>query len=415
MTSRERILASINHREPDKIPVDMGSTPSSGISAIAYNNLTKYLGLKDSQTLIYDVVQELAQPEDSIIDRFGIDVIDVGREFNTEASDWYNMTLSDNSKARYPQWFKPQKDDKGNLLVYNEKNELIAKKPVGATFFDQTLFPYLDGYPDNYGDLPAAMNKVLWQALAHSPWDNAGDENFWDKLREKAIYLRQNTDKAVMMVAGCNLFEWGTFLRRMDNFLMDLFIDPDNVKKMLDALLELHLAGLEKICRTVGDVVDVVRLGDDLGTDNGPFMPREMYQEIFKPRHKQIIQYIKEHSNMKILLHSCGGIFPLIPDLIDIGLDIINPVQTNAHEMEPARLKQEYGKDITFWGGGIDTRTVLNNATPGKVKEQVTERLEIFSKGGGFVFNTVHNILPDVPPENIVAMFDAIKEFNSNR
>lgn len=413
MNSREYVLQAINHKQPDKVPVDLGATPSSGISAIAYNNFTKHIGLKNSRTHIYDVVQELAQPEDEVIEILGIDILDIGREFNKNESDWYDITLSDGSCAKYPVWFKPEKDEKGNLLVYNQKRELIAKKPQGATFFDQTLFPYIDGYPDDYSKLPDAMNKVLWQALAHSPWDNAAQDGFWEKLREKALHLRNTTDKALMVVAGCNLFEWGTFLRRMDNFLMDLFMDPDNIKKMLDALLELHLASLEKICQAVGDVVDIIRIGDDLGTDNGPFMPTEVYQDIFKPRHKQIIEYIKTNSNMNVLLHSCGGIFPLIADLIDIGLDIINPVQTNAYQMDPIMLKQEYGKDITFWGGGIDTRTVLNNGTPEEVKAQVRERLEIFSKGGGFIFNTVHNILPDVPPENIIAMFEAIDEFNA--
>ncbi len=256
------------------------------------------------------------------------------------------------------------------------------------------------------------MNKVLWQAMAHSPWDKAGNPGFWDQLRKNVLHLRETTDKALVITAGCNLFEWGTFLRRMDNFLMDLFIDQENIEKLLDALMEIHLATLEKVCATVGDVVDVIRLGDDLGMDSGPFMPQDIYQQLFKPRHKKLISYIKDNSNMATLLHSCGGIFPILADLIDAGLDIINPVQTNAYQMDPVNLKKEYGNDITFWGGGIDTRSVLNNGTTDEVRKQVLERMEIFSKGGGFVFNTVHNILPDVPPENIIAMTDAVKEFN---
>jgi len=216
-----------------------------------------------------------------------------------------------------------------------------------------------------------------------------------------------------MIACGCNLFEWGTFVRRMDNFLMDLFIDEANVEKLLDALMESHMAGLEKVCNAIGDVCDILRFGDDLGIDTGPFMPPELYRKLFKPRHTQLCSYVHENSNMKTFLHSCGSIYQLMPDLIEAGYDVINPVQTNCVDMEPDRLKQEFGKDICFWGGGCDTRSVLNRATPEEVKKHALERLEILSPGGGFVFNTVHNILPEVPPENIVAMFEAIEEFNA--
>lgn len=257
------------------------------------------------------------------------------------------------------------------------------------------------------------MNKILWQALAHSPWDHAAEPDFWLKLRERALRLRQSTDKALMMMAGCNLFEWGTFLRRMDNFLMDLHLERNNVEKLLDALLESHLAGLEKICHAVGDVVDVIRLGDDLGANNGPLMSPEIYRQVFKPRHKILTQYVKDHSQARVFLHSCGSIYRLLPDLIEAGFDVINPVQTNTADMDPARLKKEFGQDIVFWGAGADTRFVLNRASTAEVKKHVWERLEMLAPGGGFVFNTVHNILPDVPPQNIVAMFEAIKEFNT--
>lgn len=410
MTSRETILSAINHTETKKVPIDLGSTPSSGISAIAYNNLTKHLNIENSRTRIYDVVQELAQPENVILDRFKIDVMDIGRSFNDKDSDWYPISLSDGSSAYYPNWFRPEKNPDGSLTAY-AKGIPLAKKPVGATFFDQIIFPYLDGYPDDYRKLPEAMEKVLWQSFAHSPWDHAEEEDFWDQLRNKCIAMRESSDKALMIVAGCNLFEWGTFLRRMDNFLMDIYLDPEAVEKLLDALLEQHLNSLEKICKAVGDVVDIIRFGDDLGMDNGPFMDPEIYRSLFKPRHKQLCDYVKSNSNMHTFLHSCGSIYKLLPDLIEAGYDIINPVQTNSADMDPAKLKKEFGRDITFWGGGIDTRHVLNNLSPEKVKDQVKRRLDIFMPGGGFVFNTVHNILPDVPPENVVAMFEAVGEF----
>ena len=214
-----------------------------------------------------------------------------------------------------------------------------------------------------------------------------------------------------MVVVGCNLFEWGTFLRRMDNFLMDLLAEPENVERLLDALMEVHLATLDKVCRAVGDVVDVCRFGDDLGTDTGPFMAPATYRELFKPRHTQLCDYVHKNSQMKTFLHSCGSIYSLLPDLIECGFDVINPVQTACYQMEPERLKAEFGKDITFWGGGADTRKTLNHGTPQAVKDDVRRRMDILAPGGGFVFNTIHNILADVPPENVVAMFEAVAEF----
>ena len=411
MTARERILAAIQHREPDRAPVDLGSTPSSGISVIAYNNLKKYLGLTTGATRIYDVVQQLAQPEDMILDRFQIDVVDLGRTFNTHPADWYDVTVADGSTAQYPRWFHPQAQSDGSWHVYQQDGTFIAKMPEGGTFFDETCFPYLDGYPADYRNLPDAMGKVLWAALAHSPWDHAGDPDFWTTLRANALQLKAQTDRALMIVCGCNLFEWGTFLRRIDNFLMDLAANQAEVERLLDALLELHLATLAKVCAAVGDVADILRFGDDLGMDRGPFMRPDTYRKLFKPRHRMLCDYVKKHSQMHTFLHSCGSIYKLLPDLIDAGFDIINPVQTNTKDMEPERLKREFGNDLTFWGGGVDTRTVLNHGTPAEVKAQVKRRLEIFAPGGGFVFNPVHNILPDVPPANIVAMFDALNEF----
>ena len=415
MTSRERVLAAIAHRQPDKIPVDLGATPSSGISAIAYSNLLKHMGRTDLPVWIYDVVQQLGQPDLSVLDHFGVDVLDIGRTFNDLPSDWKPTTLANGDSAFYPKWFSPERQPDGSYLTYDDDGKrILSKMPVGATFFDQTYFPYVDGYPDNYAGLDAEMGRIMWARDAHSPWDHAGEPDFWQKLREKTLHLRQTTDKALLVVCGCNLFEWGTFLRRMDNFLMDLLCDPYNVDKLLDQLMIRHLATLEKVCNAVGDIVDIIRFGDDLGMTTGPFMDAETYRTLFKPRHKILCDYVKSHSSMHTFIHSCGSISLLMPDMIEAGIEIFNPVQTNAYRMDPAFLKKEFGQQCTFWGGGIENVGTLNIGTPAQIREQVLERMDIFSKGGGFVFNTVHNILPDVPPGNVVAMFDAVKEFNAN-
>lgn len=416
MNSRERVLAAIAHKQPDQVPVDLGSTPSSGISAIAYSNLLKAIGRTDLPVQIYDVVQQLAQPDMSIIDRFGVDVLDIGRAFNTEEKDWHETILANGDKAFYPIHFNPVKQADGSYHCYDEDGKrLLALMPQGATFFDQSYFPYINGFPENYDTLDEEMGRVLWSRYVHSPWDHTQDPDFWKTLREKTLQLRASRDKALMIVCGCNLFEWGTFLRRMDNFLMDLLCEPDQVARMLDQLLERHLATLAKVCDSVGDIVDIIRFGDDLGMTSGPFMDVDTYRSLFKPRHKQLCDYVKTHSQMHTFIHSCGSISSLMPDLIEAGIEIFNPVQTNARQMEPEFLKKEFGQDCTFWGGGVETVGTLNNGTPEQVREQVLERLEIMSAGGGFVFNTVHNILPDVPPQNILAMFDAVKEFNGRK
>ncbi len=412
MTPRQRVLASLDHKEPDRIPLDLGATPSSGISVMAYNRLKSFFKMTDGHTRIYDVVQQLAQPEERILDRLGVDVLDIGRTFNTSPADWHPTTLADGSAAQYPRWFTPDLEADGSFSVKDDEGTRIASMPSGATFFDQTCFPFVDGYPSHSLGLPAAMAKVHWSALAHSPWDHAADPGFWDRLQQNARALRRASDRALMIVCGCNLFEWGTFLRRLDNFLMDLYTDQANVEGLLDALMEVHLGTLRKVCEAVGDVADVLRFGDDLGYDAGPFMAPEVYRRLFKPRHARLCSYVKKHSGMRTFLHSCGGIAPLIPDLIDAGFEALNPVQTSAQGMDPAVLKREFGRDITFWGGGADTRRVLNFATPQEVKRHVTERLSILSPGGGFVFAAVHNIMPDVPAANAAAMFEAVSEWN---
>lgn len=410
MNSRERVMAAINHKEPDYVPLDLGATPSSGISAIAYNNLKKGMGITEGHTRIYDVVQQVVIPEQKIIDAFGVDVIDIGRVFNEKHSDWYDTTLADGSAGQYPTWFRPTRLENGNYIVTDKEGTQIAKMPVGATFFDQTYFPYMEDYPDDYKDLDHQMGKVLWSALVHSPWDHAGEKGFYGELRNRVLKLRQSSDKALMITCGCNLFEWGTFLRRMDNFLMDIYADPENVAILLGELMERHLATLECVCESVGDIVDILRFGDDLGMDTGMFMSQEKYQQLFKPYHKQLNEYVHKNSKMKTFLHSCGSIYPIIGDLIDAGYDVLNPVQTTAYQMDPATLKKEFGKDITFWGGGCNTRSILNRSTASEVYDYSRKMIDIFAPGGGFVFNQEHNIMPDVPAENLLAMYKAVAD-----
>ena len=415
MSSRDRVKAALRHEEPDRVPIDLGSTPSSGISAIAYEAYSRHIGMGKGKTRIYDVVQYLAQPEEEIINRFGVDILDIGRTFNDRDEDWYDITMPNGRIAQYPSWFRPQKHDDGSWNAIHEDGTRIATMPEGAQFFDQTFFPWLDGYPDSRSGmdetLDEAMDKVLWSKLVHSPWDHAGEDDFWEQLRTRTLALREGTDKALMVVCGCNLFEWGTFLRRMDNFLMDLYLDRDNVAILMDLLMDRHMKTLEKVCDSVGDIVDVLRFGDDLGMDSGPFMGLDVYKDLFESHRTRLCSHVHENSGMSTFLHTCGSMYQYIPSLIDSGMDIINPVQTNCRDMDASRLKNEFGQDIVFWGGGMDPREILNRGTPDDVRNEVKKRLDIFAPGGGYIFNNIHNIMGEVPPENIEAMFEAAREY----
>jgi len=406
MNSNDRLLLSINHKQPDKVPIDLGSSTVTGISAIAYNNLKKYLKIEKT-TRVFDVVQQLANVDMEIIDLFGVDVLDINR-LSIENDDWYEVSLTDGSKAEYPTWFRPTKADDGSWYTMDQDGIILSKMAAGAAFFDQMFFPYENGYPGNFTDLKEDLKKISWVVHSHS--SNLNETGF----RGKLLKLKESTNKAVVMSGGVKLLELGFFIRRMDNFLMDLLTDHEKVSEMLDILVDMHLAGLEKKCNLFGDIVDVIRFGDDLGMTSGPFMDLGTFRKLFKPRYKILCDFVKKHSDMKIFLHSCGSIKQFIPDLIEAGFDIINPVQTNCYEMDLLTLKNEFGRDITFWGGGVDTASVISRATPQEVRKDVLTRCEILSKDGGFVFAPIHNILSDVSPQNVIAAYNAVKEFNGD-
>ena len=404
MNSRERILSAINHIQPDKVPIDLGSSTVTGISAIAYNNLKRHLKI-ESRTRVFDVVQQLANVDMEVLNLLGVDALDINR-VSTEGNDWYDVELSDGSKAQYPSWFRPVRAEDGSWQTLDKDGTVISKMATGAPFFDQMYFPWENGYPDDTDNLKEDLKKISW--VVHSHASNLKET----ELREKLISLKDTTNKALVMSGGVKLLELGFFIRRMDNLLMDLMTEETKLSGLLDSLVELHLAGLEKKCRSVGDIVDVIRFGDDLGMTTGPIMDLVTFRKFFKPRYRILCDYVKKHSNMKIFMHSCGSIKQFIPDLIDVGIDILNPVQSNCYQMDLVALKNEFGRDITFWGGGVDTASVINRGTPQDVRRDVLIRCEILSRDGGFVFAPIHNILSEVPPENVMAAYNAVREFN---
>jgi uroporphyrinogen decarboxylase len=414
MTRRERVLAAIDHREPDRVPVDLGAMRSTGITAVAYGRLKEYLGLAAGSIDVYDVIQQLARPEQAVLDFVDSDAVDLGRVFLTEDADWKPYVLLDGQAARIPGYINFVSDGAGGKLALAADGTPIGAMPADSYYLSQTVFPLLDWDGTDLSVLDRLadhQNHVTWAALPTAPGHKPTTPEHLTDIRARALRLRETTDYAIMIGFGGNLLEWGQFLCRMDQFFVDLVENPRKALALLDKLVESHMAALDKLLPAIDGVVDIIQMGDDLGTQNALEISPRMYREIFKPRQKIIYETIRKKSNLRLFLHSCGAIADIIPDLIEIGVEIVNPVQTSARGMDPARLKRDFGKDIAFWGGGCDTQRVLPLGTPAEIEDHVKERIEILAPGGGFIFTQVHNIMPHVPPQNVAAMVEAVHRY----
>ncbi|MGD0783731.1 MAG: uroporphyrinogen decarboxylase family protein, partial [Candidatus Aminicenantales bacterium] len=347
MTRRERVLAALDHKTPDRVPVDLGAMRSTGITAGAYGRLKEHLGLGDGFVHVYDVVQQLAQPEQSVLDYWDADVVDLGRVFLTEPADWKDFVLPDGRPAKIPAYINFVADGSGGWLALASDGTPIGAMPAGAYYLSQTKFPLKDWDgedPAVLGRLPQLMDHVTWAALPCAPHHKPLTPDHLADIRRRAQTLYETTDYAVMVAFGANLLEWGQYLCRMDQFLIDLMENRRKAEALLDKLVESHLAGLEKLLPAVDGGVQIIQMGDDFGTQNALQISPRLYREVFKPRQKLIYETVRKKSNLRIFLHSCGAIADIIPDLIEIGVEAVNPVQTSARGMDPARLKREYGK-----------------------------------------------------------------------
>jgi uroporphyrinogen decarboxylase len=407
MTSRERVLKSLNHQEPDRVPIDLGGHRSSGIMAIAYHKLKKFLGIAAGDIYVYDFIQQLAIIEPEVLDRFGVDVIELGRGFNLDPSCWHDWVLPDGTPCKIPSHIHPVRVGK-DWHVYDQEGELITIQKEGCLYFEQAVYPLASSEDCTFQNLNPALDKVMWCSLGSPPAPLGNSPEDLQKKAAGAKALRQPTNRAIVGLFGGNLLEIGQMLFRNDNFLMMLAGEPLRAHRFLDQLVELHLENLEKFMGAVGPYIDVINFGDDLGMQMGPQISPKMYKEFFQPRHKFLWETAKKLGNVKVMLHTCGDIYALLPSLIEAGLDIVNPVQTTCKEMDPARLKREFGKEMVFWGGGCNTRSILPRGTPEEVRADVRANVKILALGGGFVFQQIHNVMADVPAENIVAMLEAV-------
>ena len=410
MTSQERVLASLNHRQPDRVPVDLSGHRSSGISAIAYPKLRAALGLAPRSVDVYDPVQQLAICHEDVLDRLGIDTIEMGRGFCLEDKWWTGWTLPDGTPCRMPAWAKPERSGT-DWILRSPSGRVIARMPEQALHFDQVYWPFLDGEED-LSRIEELYPEHMWTGLVSPPGPSVSTP---EELAAGARALRARTSRAILGLFGGNLLEMGQFYYRMDNFLMMLAGEPRRAHRFLDALVEIHLRNLERFLGAVGPYIDIVLFGDDLGAQNGPQISPRMYREFFKPRHAMMWKRAKQLAGVKVMLHCCGAVRQLLPDLIDAGLDAINPVQISGRGMEAEGLKRDFGHDLVFWGGGCDTQSMLPRATPAQVREHALHQCQALAPGGGFVFQQVHNILANVPAENILAMYEGVRAYDARR
>jgi uroporphyrinogen decarboxylase len=400
-------MAALNHQEPDRVPIDFGGHRSSGIAAIAYARLRRKLGLKPTPIRVYDPVQQLAIIDQDVLDLFGVDTIELGRGFALDDGDWIDWTLPDGTPCQLPVWTQPERRE-GEWVLRSPGGQIIARMPDGVLYFEQCYWPFEKD--DDLDRLPEALSANMWGAIQSPPGPLVSGDGGDQRLAAGTRQLRAQTERAIIGLFGGNLLENGEFVYRIDNFLMLLADNPRRTHEFLDRLTEIHLANLEKFLTAVGDSIDIILFGDDLGGQTGPLISPRMYREFFKPRHAAMWKRAKELANVKVMLHCCGGVRPLLPDLIDAGLDAINPVQISCAGMDAGGLKADFGDRLTLWGGGCDTQRILSLGTPDEVRRHVREQIAVLSPGGGHVFQQVHNVLADVPAENIIAMFEAANE-----
>lgn len=382
MTSRERTLTALNHREPDRIPLDLASTQVTGISIIAYKNLRHFLRLPPVEPNPCDAIQQICIPADDIMQKFGVDT----RGFWPITNHNYDFNDEDDGKylSHIDEWGLGYRFNKANGLWYDLYISPLAGKSLSPELID------------------------------NHPWPKGNNPARIDVLRQQALAFRQAGYAVVLKSVCAGLLEMAIRIRGMENFLIDLMIDEQNAARLLDKILHVKLEYWQMVLGELGDVVDVIAEGDDFGTQTSQLISADTFRKMIKPRQAELISFMNENApNVFIFFHSCGSVREFLPDFIEMGIDIINPVHITAVGMEPHQLKRDFGNDITFWGGGIDTQNTLPHGSPEQVKEEVKRNIDALAPGGGFVFNTVHNIQADVPPENIVAMYEALQEFGS--
>lgn len=374
---RERILLAINHKEPDRVPVDVGGAPATTLLIPAYDNLKKILKLK-KETRILDKFFQMAVVDDEVARTLDVDAVLI--------------------TPYAPYNYKDTEFEDGSYI--DEWGIKAVKKPKDSIYYSFGTHPL--GGAVSIGD------------ISRYKFPDAVNSGRFRKLKERIDYLYNNTDFAIIGSSGVSVFERSWYLRGLENIFNDMFFNKKLLHILFNRISDYCLAKAEKFLDIVGDYIQVYFTGDDLGTQHGPLMSTALYREFVKPYHKKIYGFIKSKTKAKIIIHSCGSIYDFLPDLIDAGIDGINPVQTTAFKMEPGRLKRDFGSELIFWGG-IDTQKILPFGTEEDLKNEIINKIEALASGGGYVLAAVHAIQPDVKPQRVLKMIKLAKEYGRYR
>jgi len=380
MDSRARVRAALEHREPDRVPRDLGAVRMTGIHVRAYAGLRRELGLPEGELPVGDISQQLAVVEGDVADALGIDVRGV--------------------EPRGPAGYRREVRDEGGERTFVDEWGVLRRMPKDGFFFDPSSTPL-------GGEIDAGH-------LARFAWPDGGDPARRAGVADEARRVIAAEGRAVYVGSVCaGLTEMLFRLRGFEDGYMDLAADPALARALMERVLQVKIAWWGTILPELGDAVDVVGEADDLGGQATPLFAPRTYRELVKPLHAELFAFIRARTRAKVFFHSCGAIRELLPDLVEIGVDILNPVQVSATGMETAALKRDFGRDLVFWGGGVDTQRVLGSGTPDEVRAEVRRRVADLAPGGGFVFASVHNVQANVPGENAAAMWEAVEEHGS--
>jgi len=418
MKARERIRLAINHQQPDRVPLDLSAAPTTGMQVNSVYQLRQALRLDPAGTpvKVIEPYQMLGEIKPDLMDALGVDVVGVWPRKNMFGyldENWKTWMTFDSTPVLVPEHFNTDLKPNGDLLMYPEGDCSVppsGRMPAGGFYFDAIIRqPPIDDTNLKLEDNLEEFTPLSDEDLAH--------------FKLEVERLQTETDKAILLNMGGTAFgdialvpapfiKTPRGIRDVAEWYMSTITRRDHVYAIFEHQCEIALQNLAKLHRVVGEKIDVIYLtGTDFGAQNGPFISPKTYRDLYQPFQKRLNDWVHANTTWKTFIHSCGSIVKLLPDIIEAGFDILNPVQTSAAGMDPHTLKTEFGADIAFWGGGIDTQHTLPFGTPAPVRKQVKERIATFGPGGGFVFNAIHNIQAGVPIENLLALYKTFREY----
>jgi hypothetical protein len=416
MDSRRRVLASLSHQSPDQVPVDFGSTATTGVHVSCVAGLREHYGLEKSPIKVHEPYQMLGVVEDDLKEAMGIDVQGVWRcetLFGFRNEGWKPWRTYDGLEVLVPANFNTTIDEKGDTLIY-PKGDTSApasgRMPKGGYFFD-TIVRQRDFKEE---ELNPEDNLEEFEVLSEKDLGDIESDVLEAVAGGKAVVANfGGTGFGDIALVPAPFLKYPKGIRDITEWYVSLKARPDYVHEIFDRQCDIAVENLQKIQSRIGNKIDVVFIcGTDFGTQTSSFCSDQTFRELWFPYYKRVNDWIHKNTTWKTFKHSCGSVERFLNSFIECGFDILNPVQCSAANMSPEHLKESYGSELVFWGGGVDTQKTLPFGSTEEVRREVLDRCEVFARGGGFIFNSIHNLQARTPVENIVAMLDAVTEFN---